>query len=74
MNIIYSPHANESLEERHISRSLINETLSSPDAVSESKKGRKIAQKGFGNKNLRVIYKDTGKSYIVVTCYFRYKK
>jgi hypothetical protein len=70
MNIIYSDHANEGLIDRKISEWMIEETLFSPDSVVDSKKGRKIAQKIYGNKLLRVVYKKSANAYIVVTVYY----
>jgi len=70
MEIRLSKHARENITERKISFGIVKDVLLEPDKVEISKKGRKIAQKAFGNRVLRVIYKETDKAYIVVTVYY----
>lgn len=70
MDIVYSTHAKENMIERKISHGDVLQTLSNPEKLIESKKGRKIAQKTIGNRLLRVIYKSTPKVYIIVTLYY----
>ncbi|PIN95261.1 hypothetical protein COU53_00170 [Candidatus Pacearchaeota archaeon CG10_big_fil_rev_8_21_14_0_10_30_48] len=67
---IYTEHSKESLFERKISKEFVENTIINPDKIFESIKGRKIAQKEFNNKLLRVIYKETDKIYIVITVYY----
>ena len=77
MRFIYTNHAKENMIERKISSSDVESTINNPNEELTSKKGRKIAQKIFGNRLLRVIYKEAEKVYIIVTVYFtkirRYK-
>lgn len=70
MRFIYSDHANENMIERRISRDLVEEAVLFPEKLINTIKGRKIAQKIFRNKLLRVVYKETEKVYIIVTVYF----
>jgi hypothetical protein len=70
MRFFYSVHANDSLNERKIPKSLIEQTILSPDKVLSSTKGRKIAQKTFSHRLLRVVYKQTENTYIVITAYY----
>ena len=56
--------------ERKIPESFVVDALNFPDKIILSRKDRKIAHKQFGNRLLRIIYKETGKVYIIVTVYF----
>jgi translation initiation factor IF-3 len=70
MRIVYSEHARQNMLERKIHERLVAGALSFPDKIILSRKGRKIAHKKFGNRLLRVVYKETDKVYIIVTVYF----
>lgn len=70
MNIVYSKHARQNMFERRIPKEYVKDTILNPDKITDSKKGRKIAQKIIGNKSLRVIYLETEKVYIIVTLYY----
>lgn len=70
MEIVFTDHAKANLIERKIPIKLIQEVILNPDKYFNSKKGRKINQKTFGNRDLRVIFKQTEKAYIVVTVYY----
>jgi len=70
MNIVFTIHVKENILERRIPFHIIQETLLNPDNLFDSKKGRKIAQKNYGNRDLRIVFKKTEKAYIVVTVYY----
>ena len=70
MRIVYSDHARQNMIERRISHEQIEETLFNPEKVTDSNKGRKIAQKTIGSRLLRVVYKEAEKVYIIVTVYY----
>lgn len=70
MEFEYVPHAEESLAERRLPKSLVEDTVRRPDTVLPGRFGRKIAQKQTGNKLLRVVYEERGNVYIVVTAYY----
>ena len=70
MYFIFTQHAEENVKERKISKDLIKNAILNPDKIFNSIKNRKIAHKIIKNKLLRVIYKETGKAYIVITFYY----
>ena len=67
---VYLKHARESIRERKITESVIEDAIFNPDETIPSKKGRKIAHKIIGNRLLRIIYKKHKKAYIVLTAYY----
>ncbi|MAH07865.1 hypothetical protein CMI38_06475 [Candidatus Pacearchaeota archaeon] len=70
MRFYYTDHARENLIERKIRKEIVEETILNPEEVLDDKKSRKIAQKIFGNRLLRVVYKGDNKAYIVITAYY----
>ena len=70
MKIIYLDHAKQNINDRKISKGLIEDALTYPDEIIESKKGRKIAQKIIGKKLLIVIYKENKNTYMAATSYY----
>lgn len=70
MKIIYTTHAEENIDERKLSKKVIEDVVINPEKVSDSMFGRKIAQKVVGNKLLRVIYGHKGNVYIIITAYY----
>jgi hypothetical protein len=70
MKIIFSNHARQNMIERRIPKHFVAEALNFPDKIILSRNDRKIVHKQFGNRLLRIIYKETGKVYIIVTVYF----
>ncbi len=71
MKFKYTKHSLVSLEERHIEKSMVEQTISSPDKVFKRKGGREIAQKLYHRSNkdflLRVIYIRRENLIIVIT-------
>jgi len=70
MEITYTSYAEDTINDRKISKEIIEDALKNPDEIIKGRKGRKIAHKIIGNKLLRVIYEENKKAYIVVTCYY----
>ncbi|MBI2655309.1 DUF4258 domain-containing protein, partial [Candidatus Woesearchaeota archaeon] len=68
MEIIYTLHANEQINERKLSKVWIEETIKSPDEIRH--KGHKhYATKKLNGNTLRVVY--VKENYIkVITSYF----
>ncbi|ASJ11585.1 DUF4258 domain-containing protein [Thermococcus thioreducens] len=66
MEIRFIPHALERIEERGLSKELVDEAISNPDSVSGGYFGRKVAQKRLNGKLIRVIYEETSDGVIVV--------
>ena len=62
----WTDHVVFQMKERNIQRNYVEKTLSKPDEIVESKNGRKIYQKVFNKRLLRVIVEDNK----VITAYF----
>ena len=71
--ILYTKHAEDMTKMRKISKELVNEALTDPDKIIDQNETR-INHKIVGNKMLRVIYKESGNSYIVITTYLTHKE
>jgi hypothetical protein len=67
--IRFHEHAEEKMRRREISKQLTLETLKNPEAVTEGKYGRKIAQKVIGRYLLRVIFEEHEDFILVITLY-----
>jgi Domain of unknown function (DUF4258) len=70
MGYQYTSHAEESLLRRRIEKARVEDTIEMPESVIDSRFGRKIAQKTFGHKALRVVFEEEHGIYIVVTAYY----
>jgi len=70
MKIVYTDYAEATLIERRISKKEVEDTLLNPSEIVDGKHDRKMAQKRFGNKLLRVIFEIHANAYIVITTYF----
>ncbi len=77
MDFKYTKHALISLQERHIEKNLVEETVSSPDQVFKRKGDKKVAQKLYKRLDrdflLRVIYNQKENLIIVITAYWTSK-
>jgi hypothetical protein len=71
--ILYTKHAEDMTKMRKISKELVNEALTDPDKIIDQNEIR-INHKIVGNKMLRVIYKESRNSYIVITTYLTHKE
>lgn len=69
--IIVSPHAFERVQERKITRAEVEATIRTPDLKEPGKRGKLRARKKFGSRLLDTLYKETDKSIILVTAYWR---
>jgi hypothetical protein len=72
MAITYTKHAEERIRARKIDKKLIEEAIENPDELSEN--DVKIGHKFMDGKMLRVIFRDSGNTYIVITAYLTYRK
>lgn len=70
MEFDYTDHAHQNMTERKLSKKVIEEVVKNPESVAEARFGRKIAQKTFGKKLLRVVYEQEGNAYVIVTAYY----
>lgn len=69
MLIQFTKHALERIKARQIEKKEIILTLNNPEKTIKTKSDSYIAQKKFGEKLLRVIYKKVGKNIIIITAY-----
>lgn len=69
MDIIYSIHAEEQIQERKIEKLWIEETIKSPDYIKRNKPNKYIIKKKLNGRSIEVVY--VKEKYIkVVTVYW----
>ena len=77
MKIEYTDYAEVKIQKRGLSKSQIESVLTNPDKILDGDEGRKVAQKIIGKYILRVVFKESGNAYKVITAYYskpdRYK-
>ena len=71
--IIYTKHALERLEMRAISKETIEDAIKNPDEMFK-KNEIIIVHKLFGEKMLRVFYRENGNTITVILAYLTYTK
>ena len=74
MKIIYTDYAEETINDRKISKELVENALKNPDEIVEGKKNRKIAHKVINAKLLRMVFETGKKVYIAITAYYAQPK
>lgn len=67
MRFAYTMHAEQRIVERGLSKKLIEDSVLNYDNLFLTGFGRKIAEKSFKNKTLRVVLEEDDNVYIVVT-------
>ena len=72
MHIIYTKHAEDRLKARGIDKVEVERAIESPDELVENEVF--IAHRFLNGKMLRVIFRKTSNSYIVITAYITYKE
>lgn len=70
MDVVYTHHAEEKIEERKLSKAIIENALKNPDTVLESVSGKRIAHKLIRKKLLRIVYRTESEKYVIITAYF----
>ena len=65
--IVLSCHAKRRIQLYEITLQDVEQTLNNPDRVVSSIKGRYNAYRRVGERFLRVIYKEDGDSYLIIT-------
>lgn len=65
--IIFTNHALLKLQQRRVSKTVVIETLKSPDCKFSGCSNRMIAYKKFDKLYLKVVYKIEDKNIIVIT-------
>ena len=69
--IEFSPHAQERLKQRRITRRQVRICLTQGALVGIDIRGRRIKNLDFSGKTLEVIYLDSGKETLIVTSYWK---
>lgn len=67
MNIYFSRHAQRQMKWRRISVEEVQDTLSKPESVEDSIKGRKNAFKHIHQRWIKVTYKEEFDMIVVIT-------
>ncbi|MAG28741.1 hypothetical protein CL632_01145 [bacterium] len=73
MEVIILSHAQQRMELRGITKDMVRETLSKPEAQDTGYLGRSVSYKKFGNKYLQVVYEDVDHTRRVITVVWKYK-
>lgn len=59
------------MDERGISAARVAEAIRHPDAQTPARDGASACVKAFGGKNLKVIFRQRGKTeYVIITAYY----
>ena len=69
-NIIYTKHVISRASQRNIHKQQIEQTVTKPDRIALSFKGRSCAQKKFGSRALEVIYRKLNGEIVIITAYW----
>jgi len=66
MRVIYTRHAKQRMEQRKVEPEQVEETLEMPDEIVPGDNGEEIAIKRYGNREVRVVYEETGADTVVI--------
>ena len=70
VRFIYTRHVRLRIQQRGLSVKHIETTITQPDRLVPSFKGRLVAQKAVGKKVLEVVYKTLNDDAVIVTAYW----
>lgn len=68
--IVFTKHAEEVLEVRHIDRKIVTSALMQPDRTSKAREGACAYLKDFGVNSMKVIVSEEKNALVVITCYW----
>ncbi len=68
--VIFTNHAILKLNQRNISKKLVEATIKLPDYELSSYSNRKVSYKKFGKLYLKVVYRKGGGNIIIITQYW----
>lgn len=74
MPVVFSDHAKKKLRSRGISQKRVTETASNPEEILPSFKSRRLRQRRFGDKILRIITITEGPRITIITGYYVRRK
>jgi len=72
--ILYSNHAELKIKQRRLKKTQIELTFKEPNFIKSSYDNRKIAERNFGKRNLRVVFVEEKSDIIIVTAHWTEKK
>ena len=67
--IVFHPYALYKMDKRNISKEEVIKTLKEPHPIMNGKYGRKISQRIYGRRVLRVIFEEYENHILVITAY-----
>ena len=71
MEIWYTDHALKRIRQRRITREQVEVTINEPHVVDQDKiPGRRVANREFGRRRLKVVYAPTNSDVFVITAYW----
>lgn len=70
MKIIFSNHAEIKIEQRKLSKELMNKTIVMPDFIVPSHGNRERAYKKFGKNYLKVVFVREKETIVIVTAHW----
>lgn len=70
MIVVFSEHADEQIKRRRIPKRRVSKTVSEPDQILPSFRGRELRRKRFRGKILEVATKVEGAIVVVITAYY----
>ncbi len=70
MKIRFTHHAQLSMMERSISPSRVTEVLRKPDLSMDATGGAGAYLKKYGDRTLKVIFRQTSRGYVILTAYY----
>jgi len=70
VNFIYTRHVRLRMQQRGLSRRLIETTVRFAERRLPTFRGRTMAQKRVGNKTLEVVYKTLNDHTVIITAYW----
>lgn len=74
MPIVFSEHSKIQIKERYISQKRVIATVQNSEEIYKSFRTRKLRQRRFGSKILRVITITEGSKISIITAYYLRKK
>lgn len=68
MRVIYTRHARQRMTQRRVTEEQVVETLESPDEILPGDYDEEIAIRGYGVREVRVVYKEIEpETYLIYT-------
>lgn len=68
--IVFTKHAEEMLEVRHVDRDKVKSVLTQPSRSIKVREGKVAYFKNFGINDLKVIVSDEKDAFVVITLYW----